>query len=109
MRVICGLQPKSGGGYEFFGIKDSDNALGRCRRRLGAIIEKPALYLNLSARKNLEMQYSLLGMPNNDSIDELLELVGLPDLKSSRGKNGWKHSGFAYGRSSVDRDDPISY
>ena len=41
----------------------------------------------MSARDNLIEQYKLVGMPNYDSIDELLELVGLNNTGKKRAKN----------------------
>ena len=54
--------------------------------RIGAIIENPAIYKNMTAVDNLKMQYLNLGLPDYEGIDELLELVGLSDT-------GKKHAG----------------
>ena len=79
MRVVCGLQSPSGGMYELYGVKYIDRGISKVRSRMGAVIEKPAIYPDLSAKANLKAQYSMLGLPCDDSIDELLELVGLAD------------------------------
>ena len=45
---------------------------------IGALIEMPALYENLSARENLKVRTLLLGLPDS-RIDEVLEIVSLKD------------------------------
>ena len=77
MRVVSGLQKKSGGSYFLFGKGDEDRSIYRVRSRVGAIIEAPALFLDLSAEENLKMQYTILGLPSFSSIKETLCLVGL--------------------------------
>ena len=77
MRVVSGLQKKSGGSYFLFGKGDEDRNIYRVRSRVGAIIEAPALFLDLSAEENLKMQYTILGLPSFSSIKETLCLVGL--------------------------------
>lgn len=87
MRVVCGLQLPSSGSYELFGTDSKDRNIKKSRRRIGAIIEKPALYPDLSAKKNMQMQYSLMGMPSDDGIDELLSLVGLSDTGNKKARS----------------------
>ncbi len=78
MRVICGLQEPSSGSYELYGVKNSDRSIYKMRKRMGAVIEKPALYANMSAEANIRAQFDMLGLPNDkNAIKELLELVGL--------------------------------
>lgn len=87
MRVICGLQPPSSGMYELYGMKFNEKGISKVRRRMGAVIEKPAFYSNMTAKANLKAQYDMLGLPADESINELLELVGLPDTgKKKAGK-----------------------
>lgn len=45
---------------------------------IGALIETPPLYENLSARENLKVRILLLGLPDS-RIDEVLEIVDLKD------------------------------
>lgn len=54
---------------------------------MGAIIETPSIYGEMTARDNLIEQYKLVGMPSFDGIDEILKLVGL----SNTGKKKAKH------------------
>lgn len=79
IRVISGLQEPTSGSYSIYGISNEDSAVNRARSRMGAVIESPAIYLNMTARDNIVAQYKLLGLPGDDGIDELLSLVGLAD------------------------------
>ena len=76
IRVICGLQKPSSGGYVLYGRKDTDRDIAKSRRRMGAVVETPAVYGDMSARDNLRQQYRILGLPSDDGITELLELTG---------------------------------
>ncbi len=87
IRVICGLQKPDEGGYRLFGIENDNRDITLERKRIGAIIETPSLYQELTARDNLLLQYKLVGMPSNDGIDELLELVGLENTGKKKVKN----------------------
>lgn len=77
IRLICGLQEPTAGEYSIYGVKNSDPAVRKVRRRMGAVIESPAIYLDMSAADNLKEQYRILGLPSFEGIDELLRLVGL--------------------------------
>lgn len=79
IRLICGLQQPSAGGYCLYGVRNTSREMKRARRRMGAVVETPSLYLDLSAQENLKMQYHILGLPSFQGIGELLELVGLAD------------------------------
>ena len=79
IRVICGLQEPTKGSYSLYGIDSKSSAITKSRRRMGAVVESPAIYTGLSARANLEQQFRVLGLPSFDGIDEILELVGLSD------------------------------
>ena len=79
IRIICGLQTPTSGTYSIYGAPYSSKEIYASRRRMGGIIESPALYGYMSARDNLKQQYLLLGKPSFDGIDELLETVDLKD------------------------------
>lgn len=80
IRLICGLQQPTAGTYTLYGApSDGDpGALAAARRRMGAVVETPAIYRDLTAADNIRLQYRILGLPADDGIDELLRLVGLP-------------------------------
>lgn len=87
IRVICGLQKLTNGIYTIYGVKNTDKNIFETRKRIGAIIETPSIYQNMSARDNLIEQFKLVGMPSFDEIDELIKLVGLEDAKNKKVKN----------------------
>lgn len=54
---------------------------------MGAMVESPAIYQSLTAQDNLRMQYQVLGLPSDQDIPHLLDLVGL----SHTGKKKVRH------------------
>ncbi len=86
-RLLCGLQRPSDGGFSICGVPHSDRSISRARRRMGAVVEMPSIYLDFSARDNLRMQYRVLGLPEDGSIGELLRLVGLSETGEKRARN----------------------
>lgn len=87
MRIICGLQLPTGGDFELYGVKGSDNRIADSRRRTGAIIESPSVFPEMTAEENLRYQYRLLGIPDNEGIAELLKLVGLDNTGKKKAKD----------------------
>lgn len=77
IRLICGLQPPTSGDYSLYGISCSRREITHSRRRMGAVVEAPSIYLDMSAADNLKAQYRVLGLPSCEGIDELLKQVGL--------------------------------
>lgn len=87
IRLICGLQKPTSGGFSVYGIKNSDKNIVKSRKRMGAVVETPSIYLNMTAEENLKQQYLVLGLPNYDGLKELLALVGLSDTGKKKAKN----------------------
>ena len=87
IRLICGLQEPSGGEYTLYGVKNSSGQINRARRRVGAVVETPSIYMDMSAHDNLCEQYRVLGMPSYEGIPELLQLVGLSEAGKKKAKN----------------------
>jgi ABC-2 type transport system ATP-binding protein len=87
IRVICGLQEPSSGDYMLYGRKNSDRQIVKSRRRMGAVVETPSIYLDMTAEENLKQQYRIIGLPSFDGIAELLKLVGLEDTGKKKAKN----------------------
>lgn len=54
---------------------------------MGAVVETPSIYLDMTAKDNLKTQYRVLGIPSDDGIDELLGLVGLGNTGKKKVKN----------------------
>lgn len=87
IRLICGLQEPTSGGYALYGTENTNKGLVRARRRMGAVVETPSIYLNMTAVDNLREQYRVLGLPSFEGIPELLKLVGLEDTGKKKAKN----------------------
>lgn len=87
IRLVCGLQEPTSGSYRLCGVKNSDAKIARARRRMGAVVETPSIYLDMTARENLRQQYRVLGMPSEEGIDALLHLVGLEKTAKKKARN----------------------
>lgn len=87
IRIICGLQEPTNGKYSIYGIDNSNGDITNARKRMGAIIETPSIYGEMTAKDNLIEQYKLIGMPSLDGIDEILKLVGLSNTGKKKAKN----------------------
>lgn len=75
LKIITGLLHPSEGEIIVFGERWRRHHLGR----IGALIESPALYGNLTAVENLSIHAKLMGV-SKERIDEVLETV---DLKNT--------------------------
>ena len=87
IRLICGLQEPTSGDYVLYGKKHIDKDITKSRRRMGAIVETPSIYVDLTAYENLKEQYKVLGIPSDDGISEILKLVGLENTGNKKAKN----------------------
>lgn len=87
IRLICGLQLPTAGAFTLYGVGNTDKRIDRCRRRMGAVVETPSVYLDATARENIREQYRVLGMPSFDGIDGLLAFVGLENTGKKRVRN----------------------
>ncbi len=87
IRLICGLQTPTSGSFELMEHESGSKDIVRARRRMGAVVESPAIFKDLSARSNLIQQCLVLGLPDYSKVDELLELVGLTDTGKKKARN----------------------
>lgn len=87
IRLICGLQAPTSGDFTLYGKVSTDKDIASARRRMGAVVETPSIYLDMTATENLKMQMLVLGLPSFEGIPELLHLVGLGDTGSKKAKN----------------------
>ncbi len=87
IRLICGLQAPTSGSYTIFGLDSASKEIHKARRRMGAVVETPSIYLDLSAEDNIKEQYRVLGVPSDEGVGELLELVGLADTGKKKARN----------------------
>ena len=87
IRLICGLQAPTSGSYSLYGADSAQKGIAKVRRRMGAVVETPSIYLDLTAEDNLKEQFRVLGVPSDDGIPELLELVGLENTGKKKARN----------------------
>lgn len=87
IRMVCELQAPTSGSYTLYGVKNADKNILNSQKRIGAVVETPSIYMDMTAKNNLKQQYQILGLPSYDGIDELLHLVGLDSV----GKKKVKH------------------
>lgn len=87
IRLICGLQEPTSGAFTLYGVSSTSKSIVKARRRMGAVVETPSIYLDMTAEDNLKQQYRVLGLPSFDGIPELLKLVGLENTGKKKAKN----------------------
>lgn len=86
-RQVCGLQEPTSGEYLLYGRSSRQKDIIRSRKRMGAVVETPSIYREMTAEDNLKQQYRILGLPSFDDIPELLKLVGLEHTGKKKAKN----------------------
>ncbi len=87
MRLICGLAEPTSGEFTLYGRKSTDRDIAKSRRRMGAVVETPSVYPEMTACDNLKHQYRILGLPSFDGVSETLKLVGLEHTGKKKAKN----------------------
>lgn len=85
MRMAMGLMQPTKGEVMLFGEKMTVPTK-QIFNRIGALIETPAFYENLTARDNLRIIADLRGTQSRDSIDKALTLVNLENEKNKKVK-----------------------
>ena len=86
IRLVCGLQHPTAGRYRLYGKESESPEITSSRRRMGAVVEKPAIYGEMTAEDNLKMQYRVIGLPSEEGIHELLQLVGLQNTGKKKAR-----------------------
>ena len=75
LKLLCGLARPTKGEALIFGKPVRDSV---ARRRVGALIEQPGLYPDLSGQENLRLYATLLGLDRPErQVGEILKTVGL--------------------------------
>ncbi len=75
MRMICGLAAPDGGSICCFGSTNPQ----QWSRHIGCTIETPALYPQMTAEENMEVQRLMLSLPEDGRGKKLLEKLGIGD------------------------------
>ena len=79
LKMITGILKPTSGSIEFDGHSWKRSDL----TKIGALIETPPLYENLTAYENLKVRTTMLGLPDK-RIDEVLHIVRLTDTGKKR-------------------------
>lgn len=79
LKMISGILRPTSGDIYFDGTPWTRKCLGD----IGALIEAPSIYENLTARENLKVRTVLLGLPDS-RIDEVLRIVDLTKTDKKR-------------------------
>ena len=79
LKMITGMMRPTSGLIEFDGHEWSRKDLSK----IGALIETPPLYDNLTAKENLEVRVTMMGLPKS-RIEQVLEVVDLTDTGKKR-------------------------
>lgn len=86
LRVVTALTRPTSGSVSLFG-ESGEAGLIEARKRVGAIIESPTLYPDMTAQDNLEVHRLIKGIPRKTCISKALALVGLQDTGNKKAKN----------------------
>ena len=81
IRILTGLAFQSSGVVSLFGKTEN---LRYERAKIGCTVEMPALYKDMTAKQNLEIQRVQRGIPDKKSISKTLELVGLSNTNKKK-------------------------
>lgn len=85
LKIVAGQLFPSAGEYTLFGAYEQREQ-ERQRKRIGAIIETPVFYPQLSIEQNLEYYRIQRGIPGANSCESIIRLVGLWDVRKKKGK-----------------------
>ena len=58
IRLIAGIQEPTSGEYTLYGVKNTDREIHKARRHMGAVVETPSIYMDMSAEENLKIHRS---------------------------------------------------
>jgi ABC-2 type transport system ATP-binding protein len=86
MKITTGLISQYDGEVELFG-KTGEKNLSAERKKIGQIIETPALYPDMTAAQNLEIQRIISGRPQRGVIKRYLEKVNLTDTGQKKARD----------------------
>lgn len=86
LRLVTGLAFPTGGTLSLWG-KTGTNELQKQRKRIGCMIEAPALFPTMTAYQNLEIQRIQRGIPDKKIIEKTLTIAGLQEIGKKKVRN----------------------
>lgn len=87
MRMLLNLIKPTDGRVELFGETATDKNMYHNLRKIGAIIETPGFYLNLSAKENLDIHRLMMNISDKSSIERELATVYLSGEGNKKVRN----------------------
>ena len=78
LKMICGLSTPTSGDISLFGYHGAERR--KVISRIGALIEAPGLYPDMSAYDNLKLKCICVGLHRSGYIDNILNIVGLDNV-----------------------------
>lgn len=86
IRLLCGLAAPTQGEIYLFGENNPRKQINQ-RKRMGCLVESPALFPDMSAAQNLEVQRLQRGIPGKKCIAQTLALVGIENTGNKKAKD----------------------
>lgn len=86
LKLLTGQTEPTGGTMALFSA-DSASGLSKARRRVGAIVETPAFYPNLTAEQNMEYYRIQRGIPDKGRIAYALAQAGIDNTGKKKYKD----------------------
>ncbi|WP_106765802.1 ABC transporter ATP-binding protein [Paenibacillus faecalis] len=84
LRILCGQSTQYLGSVKLFGTKIKENS--HVRNKIGALIEYPAFYPELTGRQNLEYYRIQKGISQKESVEKVLHDMNIANLADRKFK-----------------------
>jgi ABC-2 type transport system ATP-binding protein len=86
IRMITGVAAPSSGEIQLFD-KHTQSEVQMARKRIGVLMDHPAIYPNMTTYENLEVNRLQRGIPGRECIEKVSELLQLEEFKNKKVKN----------------------
>lgn len=86
IKIIAGLSNATEGKIRIFG-EDGEENLRQARKKIGFLVEEPALHFGMTAKENMQLFQTIKGISDTGSIDEILKMVNLHDCNKKKVRN----------------------
>ncbi len=87
IRLLLGLLSPTNGHIELFGEKMTNANIHNFLTKIGAMIETPGFYLNLTGYENLDIHRMMMKVKDKEAIQRALKTVHLEDTKGKKVKD----------------------
>ena len=86
IRIMCGLVHPTSGTYSLYGIDKDDKNILNVRKKMGAIVETPSIYPNMTLKDNMKMAGLIYNNIDPNEHIKALQLVGLDSIYEDKKK-----------------------